>query len=183
MRELTIRGVDGPGLNILDVLPRSYEAAPGGLEAIAARKALVDKMLSKPPKMFVSRPENAEMDASGKVKVEGLGQEESEVPNVTLQDLKSSTVITISRIKVSLLGRERSDELDTGSVASSNSALGWTSHCTVIPRVQEMSREMPRIQSLPLPVLQSIIGDETAGIELNEDERRDTLERSWSVAY
>ena len=29
LRELAVRGVDGPGMHILDVLPRSFPTAPG----------------------------------------------------------------------------------------------------------------------------------------------------------
>lgn len=199
MRELTIRGVDGPGLHILDVLPGSYAAAPGGLEAISIRKAAVDKMLSKPPLMFVSRPKNDTKttstqgktgkfvnDKTSKVVVERLDQEEEgEVPNVTLEGLKQGTAITLQRMKGALLGREASDDLDTGSIASDDGPFGWTSNCTVVPCVQEMSRELPRTQSLP--TLQSIFGVEDiegggAG-QLNDVGRRNTLERSWSVVY
>jgi len=200
MRELTIRGVDGPGLNILDVLPGSYAAAPGGLEAIAIRKAAVDKMLSKPPSMFISRPKNNNKTTStqgktgrivddnfGKSGVERFDQEEeSEAPNVTFEDLKQGTAITFHRMKGALLGRKESDDVDTESAASNDGSFGWTSYCTVIPCVQEMSRELPRTQSLPN--LESIVlgveGTEGGGAgQLNDWERRDTLERAWSVVY
>ena len=32
LRELAVRGVDGPGMHILDVLPRAYPTAPGALQ-------------------------------------------------------------------------------------------------------------------------------------------------------
>lgn len=33
LRELALRGVDGPGMHILDVLPNSFPTAPGALAA------------------------------------------------------------------------------------------------------------------------------------------------------
>ena len=33
LRELAVRGVDGPGMHILDVLPRAFPNAPGGSAA------------------------------------------------------------------------------------------------------------------------------------------------------
>jgi hypothetical protein len=204
MRELTIRGVDGPGLHILDVLPGSYAAAPGGLEAISIRKAAVDKMLSKPPSMFVSRPQKMSVATgtqgknTGEIMNDNFGKnedvdtfekgEESEVPNVTLEDLKQGTAITLQRMRGAFFGKEIIDEddVDTGSEASNGGSFGWTSYCTVIPCVQEMSRELPRTQSLPN--LQSIFRVEdiesgSAAGQLNECERRSTLDRSWSVVY
>lgn len=58
LREMALRGVDGPGLHILDVLPGSFAAAPGGEAAAAARRAEVDRMLAHPPRLFVARKKN-----------------------------------------------------------------------------------------------------------------------------
>jgi Cys-rich protein (TIGR01571 family) len=180
MRELTCRGVDGPGLHILDVLPGSYAAAPGGLEAISTRKAAVDEMLSKgAPKMFVSRPK------TGK-KLGSVHQEESEAPNVSFKDLKYGTAMAVQRMKGALFGRDDSDE-GTSYDSSDDVEFGWASHCTVIPCVQEMTRDLPRTQSLPTLAqnceIEGVDGEGGVKGQLNECERNDTLERAWSVAY
>ena len=55
LRELAVRGVDGPGLHVLDVCPDSYAGAPGIETALQQRKSAVDDMLAHPPRMFRSR--------------------------------------------------------------------------------------------------------------------------------
>eukprot|EP00887_Chlorella_sp_A99_P008090 scaffold12.g8090.t1 len=39
LRELVLRGVDGPGLHILDVLPKAFPGVPGVEEQVARRRA------------------------------------------------------------------------------------------------------------------------------------------------
>jgi hypothetical protein len=53
IRELAVRGIDGPGMHILDVSPESYP--PESRAAAAARGAMVAFMLSHPPRLFKSR--------------------------------------------------------------------------------------------------------------------------------
>ncbi|KDD75311.1 hypothetical protein H632_c751p0 [Helicosporidium sp. ATCC 50920] len=55
LRELAVRGVDGPGMHILDVLPESFPRARDANERVKARQLLVTKMLANPPQMFKSR--------------------------------------------------------------------------------------------------------------------------------
>ena len=52
MRELVIRGVDGPGMHAMDVCPHSYDTAPEHEEVYEKRKKWVEKMLSRPPKQY-----------------------------------------------------------------------------------------------------------------------------------
>ena len=55
LREMALRGVDGPGMHILDVLPDSFAHVEWAQELIAKRKKQVEEMLAHPPKLFVSR--------------------------------------------------------------------------------------------------------------------------------
>lgn len=52
IRELVVRGVDGPGMHIFDVAPDAFMKLPGGPEAVAARKAVVDEMLKLGPRIL-----------------------------------------------------------------------------------------------------------------------------------
>lgn len=55
MRELAIRGIDGPTLHVLDVVPDAYAHVPGIEGVLAARQAQLEVMMSQPPPMFRSR--------------------------------------------------------------------------------------------------------------------------------
>ena len=44
MREMAVRGVDGPGLHILDVSPESWRHLPHSEDAFLTRKAIVQEM-------------------------------------------------------------------------------------------------------------------------------------------
>jgi hypothetical protein len=46
-RELAVRGVDGRGLHILDVLPSSFAHVPGIEEALEARKRRVESIMTE----------------------------------------------------------------------------------------------------------------------------------------
>jgi Cys-rich protein (TIGR01571 family) len=58
LREMALRGVDGPGMHIFDVLPDSFRDVDGIEELVAKRKKVVDEMMAHPPKLFVSRKKN-----------------------------------------------------------------------------------------------------------------------------
>lgn len=162
MRELALRGVDGPGLHILDVVPESYAKAPGGPEAAAARKVLVDKMLQRAPVMFKSRPKR---DRNGVIQ--------------TAEDVKDGTMFALRGAAGALMMREDSDS------SSGSGAFGWQNYNTCAPLVQEMSRGMTqgleRTQSLPN--LEAAEEGEAGKVELSGEERKSSLGRCWSIAY
>ncbi|KAL4419980.1 hypothetical protein ABPG75_007078 [Micractinium tetrahymenae] len=121
-RELAVRGIDGPGMHILDVLPNSFPNAPGIEEAKAHRRKLVEGMLAQPPKMFrargVKRTELTRQKTRLQVAVAGAamkivdeyGEPEPDDLSRALDDLEASTP-------------------RSSSVASNDSALGWTRYC------------------------------------------------------
>lgn len=55
LRELAVRGVDGPGMHMFDLVPDSYKHIEGAQAAIDARRVLVEHMVSKPPKILTAR--------------------------------------------------------------------------------------------------------------------------------
>lgn len=55
LRELVVRGIDGPGLHILDVLPNSFRKVEGYDSVIGVRHAIVQEMVAQPPHIFQSR--------------------------------------------------------------------------------------------------------------------------------
>ena len=95
MRELAVRGVDGPGLHILDVLPDAYADAINGKAAAAERKKVVDRMLTHSPVMFKSRPKG---DTNGVV---------------------DGTAFALNRAANALVGWE------IDGTATSSAAFGW----------------------------------------------------------
>ncbi|KAK9803363.1 hypothetical protein WJX73_008872 [Symbiochloris irregularis] len=52
MRELAIRGIDGPGMHVLDVCPDAFKHLPGWEQAVAERKAVRDELVMNPPGVF-----------------------------------------------------------------------------------------------------------------------------------
>eukprot|EP00884_Botryococcus_braunii_P006425 jgi/Botrbrau1/15784/Bobra.4_1s0136.1 len=54
MRELPVRGVDGPGLHVLDVSEQSFKHLPGWEQARAARALLREELLRREVPIFLS---------------------------------------------------------------------------------------------------------------------------------
>ena len=181
MRELSIRGVDGPGMHILDVLPDSYAAAPGGKEAIAKRQAAVARMMGKPPAMFVSRP-NRRFKEGEETATAAVG--------VNFQDVKEGTAAALQRA-TGTLRKLRSDEKKGGKGDASGSdddgdgaLFGWCSHCVTVPVVQEMSRGDDHDGNVRSLRTQSLPDMSSSGCQLDDGERRvAVLGRSWSIVY
>ncbi|GAB4814581.1 hypothetical protein N2152v2_001627 [Parachlorella kessleri] len=59
IRELAVRGVDGPGMHIMDVLPHSWDHIPGHEKVRENRQAIVAQMLAHPPRLFKPRIKTA----------------------------------------------------------------------------------------------------------------------------
>ena len=55
LRELVVRGIDGPGLHILDVLPNSFRQVEGYDSVVVVRQATLQEMAAQPPHIFQSR--------------------------------------------------------------------------------------------------------------------------------
>jgi hypothetical protein len=87
LRDAGCRGIDGPGMHILDCAPEAYAKLPGGPEAIAARQALVAKMLERPPKIMSAR-----MKKERKVAQAPAAQEEGETPHLERDSTLSSSM-------------------------------------------------------------------------------------------
>jgi len=116
LREMAVRGIDGPGHHILDLCPDSYEHVSGAKEAITNRKLEVDRMMSRPPKIFESR---RPYDKSRDLLMARL-----------YQGFKYTALNTMETVKDTATMHKRSC-----------SELGWClSRCDQVPQAQVMER-------------------------------------------
>jgi hypothetical protein len=132
MRELAVRGVDGPGLHVLDVSPASFAGAPGAAEAVIARERAIATMLAHPPRYFAARPPQPD----------DIG-----APKAALLGVQQGVAASLAGAAAALLpGRHRRTDS-----ASSSAELGWCTHCLEAPEQAEMERGggMERARSLP----------------------------------
>lgn len=111
LRELALRGVDGPGMHIFDVLPDSYKHLPGFADAISKRRKDVADMVANPPIMFMSRERKA-------------GKTEAQMPALGPVTLAASNKLI-----------EEPDEVLMAKLDEAD--LGWHRHCCA-PGVQSM---------------------------------------------
>lgn len=123
LRELAVRGVDGPGLHILDVCPDSYAHAPGIETALKERREKVRDMIQHPPKMFRSRVEYESARSALMARLD--------------QGFHSSAVSAYGTVKHTLFDLPHAWK---GSTCSDD--LGWCVPCHRAPCVQTMKRTM-----------------------------------------
>lgn len=116
LREIAVRGVDGPGMCILDVVPESFEGAKGGPAAIAARKELVATFYEHPPQFF------------GEKKT-------GEATRLNVRTVVDATMLTAGRVKDSIL-IIRKPEPSTVSLESA-SEFGWVQYKAPEQQVME----------------------------------------------
>jgi hypothetical protein len=153
MRELAVRGVDGPGLHVLDVSPGSFVGAPGAAVAVAARERAVAAMLAHPPRYFAARPPPSN----------DVG-----APKAALLGVQQGVAASLAGAAAALLpGHHR-----RADSAASSAELGWCMHCLDAPEQAEMVRGggggLERTRSLP-------------SLELVA--HAPTLERAWSIGH
>lgn len=162
MRELAVRGVDGPGAHVLDVCPESYRGAPGIDKALKDRATIRTAMIDRPPDIFKSR---VPYDSTRKALMARLEQ-----------GFHSTAVNTYGTVKQTLfLERE------------SCNALGWSLACSKAPQIQTMKRT----QSDPITGATTKARLEVAEVYgpcfLRESEdalREDTSPpKAWSLAF
>ena len=167
LRELAVRGIDGPGEHILDVCPDSYRNAPGIDAALLRRKAKIREMTSQPPNMFRSR---VQYESARQALMARLDQ-----------GFQSTAVNAYGTMKQTLF-----PHLSAGQDKNICEDLGWC--CQIAPKVQTMKRTQSDIVSgasqrskVELSEIYHIskddlgIGDEMADLQLPH--------KSWSVAY
>jgi hypothetical protein len=151
MRELVIRGVDGPGLHTMDVQPEAYKHLPGYEEALKKRQMKVHMMLMAPPAQYKINRQDKYPDI-----LSAVGRN---VIMALKESCKHSGRAVAGRTIESMKSR-----------VSKN--LGWATE-SMPPLVQEMSRDMHRTNSDPLPMMTII--------QENAPSEEDT--KAWSVAY
>ncbi|KAL4420128.1 hypothetical protein ABPG77_000299 [Micractinium sp. CCAP 211/92] len=138
LRELAVRGIDGPGMHILDVLPDSFPRAPGIEQAVAERRKVVEYMLQRPPKMFRSRGHQGEPRLRGKVadaavKLAEAAKLPDEGEDLPLPEQALEGSVTES----------------TSEGATDVEGAGWLRYSP--PTQQEMRRGRPFVEAEPAP--------------------------------
>lgn len=166
LRELAVRGIDGPGMHIFDVLPDSFNNAPGAAEAVAKRKALVEAMLQRPPAMFRTRGLNQNADAS-----------KMEIFSDKLAETAAKAKAAIKRA-----GEDDGDSMTTSG--SEGYALGWMVHPCHAPQVQEMEdarKGAGMRRAWSAEEMHHVMVSTGDGVE--GDDQLIFQEKAWSVAY
>lgn len=160
LRELAVRGRDGPGMHILDVLPDAFNGVEGIDKVVETRRAQVASMLAKPPILFMTRDKK-------KKKVNPI---EVEYP------------LTVG-------GGEEIQQLETESTLPDASEyseqLGWTVRCCLAPEEQLMDRmaSLRRIHSAE-EIRSGKVGFYVQrDVEESVEQQLGMAPRAWSVAY
>lgn len=151
MRELVIRGVDGPGLHTMDVQPEAYKHLPGYEEALKKRRRKVQMMLMTPPAQYKINRQDKYPDVL------------SAVGRSVIMALKESCKHS---------GRAVTGRTIESMKSRVSKNLGWATE-SMPPLVQEMSRDIHRTKSDPLPMMTII--------QENAPSEDDT--KAWSIAY
>lgn len=129
LRELAVRGVDGPGMHILDVLPESFNGVEGIEEVKAERRKLLEGMLARPPKMFRARGRPHLQRCHARYELFAADQAAN---LATTQDDDLPVFLTVD------VDETEASFSPTPSDTSS-AALGWCRYCP--PEPQEMMRQ------------------------------------------
>lgn len=166
LRELAVRGVDGPGLHIQDVLSSSFP--PEADQAAAARAELVNYMLSHPPELFKSR----------------VPKDQKRFHRPKSAVLRTFGIAPREREK--LEGGESTELSHESQSEMMGAAFGWARFQESTPLI-EMAPEtqlMRRTQSEnnPLNLKSEIIQADDDSEEYTSGHRR-PVRKSWSIAY
>jgi Cys-rich protein (TIGR01571 family) len=193
MRELAIRGIDGPGMHVLDLLPESFVGAAGAEEAVEERRDMVIQYMKRPLTFFnkegtVVVPATADIKG-GTTDVGAVGAGDMNVKAFPAA-MFSATKMTAQAAAANILGRPSENAIDGttaddgggtegggGGVGGTEGGVqfhefGWWRYCensqgrAVIPPQQlEMDRRRVRV------------------LEEDEDGSLRPPSRAWSVAY
>ena len=188
IREMALRGVDGPGMHILDVLPNSFQKVDGIEAVVAKRKSEVDKMLAHPPKIFKSRmkkesrdilPPTASAPASSTPSstVAGAGPVGSDIEKLQRKNTVSGP-----------------DELLSSREEEESEEIGWCMHCCAeAPEEQMMERGLTQVErfskggniAVEMAMRRSYSEERLPRDPSSEDENVEERQpkRPWSVGY
>ena len=158
MRELAVRGVDGPGLSTMDLSPESYAHVEGHEEALAQRRRKVQLMWLNPPPDYKL---NTEYDQKYPDAASAIGHS-------VVRAIKS-TGRTCAQAVTGKTQSEFRQERTT--------ALGWNVGMNA-PIVQEMRRKgHERTNSDPTGMV-SVLTEDSDGQVTDP-----YLDKAWSVAH
>lgn len=176
LRELAIRGVDGPGMHVLDVAPEAFGHVPGIEEAVKRRRLLVERMTALPPRFFRAKP----ADESKRVAMMSK-----------LDQAFVASAINVTETLKGALSLQNNDELGRCHELGWNACMHARNYERYVtpPAQQSMQRTNSDIVSgwsaLSKQEVGQLFGVASAGDAPldQETEGRPLLQRSWSVAY
>lgn len=136
LRELAVRGVDGPGMHIMDVLPHAYDHLPGHEEVVKARQEVVAAMLANPPKLFKPRVKAAVEygSASDAAKAKAAAEKLAAVGAAPVAGLE----VNNEKDDATLAAAEVVEASGASEAISEAEPLGWAQY--IPPPSQEMGR-------------------------------------------
>lgn len=155
MRELAVRGVDGPGLHTMDLAPESYAHLEGYEEALAQRRRKVQLMWLNPPPNYKL---NTEYD-------EKYPDATSAIGHSVIKACKHT-----GKVCGQALTGQTGESLRRDFKQQKTTQLGWNASMAPDEQVMRRPNELRKTHSDPMmvPVIQEI---------------DPYLEKAWSVAY
>jgi hypothetical protein len=179
MRELAIRGIDGPGMHVLDLLPESFVGAAGAEEAVEERREMVIEYMKRPLKFF-NKERTVVIAATADIKggTADVGAGDMNVKAFPAA-MFSATKMTAQAATANILGRPSENDIGStteeeggGGTEGGVHEFGWWRYCedsqgraVLPPRQLEMDRRRVRV------------------LEEDEDGSLRPPSRAWSVAY
>ncbi|KAL4544872.1 hypothetical protein Ndes2526B_g00808 [Nannochloris sp. 'desiccata'] len=180
IREMALRGVDGPGMHILDVLPDSFQHVDGAEEVLKKRKKEVDEMLAHPPKLFISRKKILPLQLREVNARPRPGGEDQAVVEVSRQSsIAASEKSTFGWAKPPLFTAAPEQQAMNREDTGGETTRARQRHVEVVPVV------LRRIHSeeLVVELEEEEEGEEEHAGEFDSDTRFQVSRRAWSIAY
>lgn len=176
MRELAIRGIDGPGMHVLDVLPESFIGAE---EAVEERREMVIEYMKRPLTFF--NKENIIVAATA-ADVEGGGGGDMNVKAFP-GAMFSATKMTAQAATANILGRPSESDIDIGGSTTTEAGGGGTTEGGVDCHELGWWRYSENSQGRAAPQQLKMDRRRVRVLEEDEDGSFRPPSRAWSIAY
>lgn len=181
LREMALRGVDGPGMHILDVVPESFQHVDGAEKVFRKRKKRVDEMLAHPPKLFISRKKNLPLQL---IEVNArTGGEDQAAVTVSRQSRTAEGTFGWATPPVCTAAPEQlaMNREDTTDATTRRRARQRQRHVEMVPVALRSVRSEELVVELEGDEEEENVGEEHVG-EFG-GHRFQMLPRAWSTAY
>lgn len=171
LRELAIRGVDGPGMHVLDVAPEAYAHVEGIEKAVEQRRRICERMAARPPRFLQPSTKS--------------GSKRGAILSKLDEAFLASAVNVTETVKGAVL-------LQSDTRRDTCDEFGWNCGLVnVAPTQIRMQRTTSDIVSGASALSKQEVGelfgivdaDSDARMARNDETSTPLLERSWSVAY